>query len=180
MNAQDLQLLDALNLRQQRLEIAVADLRDDLHIFTTRFAVPEFVPPPRVAEVAPALPPPIPEIAAEPPPLPPIPAPMPHFAPEPPPVPPVAPPVVDGPGFEIQFGRWLARIGVVFALLTLVYGSVVAYEKYHQFIGPWERLGVLALVSGGLIATGMRLERTLLVYGRTLAGGGLACLYYTL
>jgi len=182
MNAQDRQLLDALNLRQQRLEIAVADLRDDLQLFTNRFATPEFVPPPRVAEAAPVLPPPIPEPteSASAPPLPPIPPVMPPIPPEPPPVPPIAPPVVDGPGFEIQFGRWLARIGVVFALLTLVYGSVVAYEKYHQFIGPWERLGVLALVSGGLIATGMRLERTLLVYGRTLAGGGLACLYYTL
>ena len=180
MNAQDRQLLDTLNLRQQRLEIAVAELRDDLQLFTNRFATPEFVPPPRAAEAAPVLPPPLPEIAAEPPPLPPIPVPMPHFAPEPPPVPQVA---VEGPGFEIQFGRWLARIGVVFALLTLVFLSVLAYEKFHQYVGPWSKLTLFTLVSAGFIGGGLWLERKsrdLVVYGRTLAGGGLACLYYTL
>jgi hypothetical protein len=180
MNAQDRQLLDALNLRQQRLETAVAELKDDLHIFTQRFGEPEFVPPPLHAEAALVLPPPLPEIAAEPPPLPPIPAPMPHFPPEPSPVPPIA---VDGPGLEIQFGRWLARIGVVFALLTLVFVSVHAYEKFHQYVGPWSKLTLFTLVSAGFIGGGLWLERKsrdLVVYGRTLAGGGLACLYYTL
>jgi hypothetical protein len=180
MNAQDRQLLDALNLRQQRLEIAVAHLRDDLHLFTNRFATPESVPPPRVTEAAPIQPPPLPEIAAEPPPLPPLPAPMSIVLPEPQPV---APPVVEGPGFEIQFGRWLARIGVVFALLTLVFVSVLAYEKFHQYVGPWSKLTLFTLVSAGFIGGGLWLERKsrdLVVYGRTLAGGGLACLYYTL
>jgi hypothetical protein len=183
MNTQDRQLLDALNLRQQRLEIAVADLRDDLHIFTNRFAAPEFVPPPRFAEAAPVLPPPLPAIAAEPPPLPPIPAPMANALPEPLTVPPIAPPKVEGPGFEIQFGRWLARIGVVFALLTLVFLSVLAYEKFHRYVGPWSKLTLFTLVSAGFIGGGLWLERKsrdLVVYGRTLAGGGLACLYYTL
>ncbi|MEJ0000538.1 MAG: DUF2339 domain-containing protein [Verrucomicrobiota bacterium] len=103
--------------------------------------------------------------------------------------PPQAPPVASegvlpaGPGFEIQFGRWLARIGVVFALLTLIFFSLLAYNRLYQYLGPWSKLGVLTLVSGALIGGGLWLERrrdALLVYGRTLAGGGLACLYYTL
>jgi hypothetical protein len=128
--------------------------------------------PPRV------LPPPLP--AAEPPPLPPIPAPMATIPPEPPRV---KAPVVEGPGFEILFGRWLARIGVVFALLTLIFFSVVAYKDLYHYLGPWSKLGILTLVSGGLFGAGLWIERKsrdLVVYGRTLAGGGLACLYYTL
>ncbi len=89
----------------------------------------------------------------------------------------------DLPGFELQFGRWLARIGVVFALFTLIFFSVLVHDKLWDLLGPWSKLAVLTLVSGGLIGGGWRLEsrdRKLTVYGRTLAGGGLACLYYTL
>jgi len=190
MNTQDRQLLDALNLRHQRLETALAELKTDLQIFTARFAAPDFVPPPRAAE---AVPPPMPEIASILPPpfpeapefsatasLPPIPPATPDFPPEPPPVPQIA---VDGPSLEIQFGRWLARIGVVFALLTLIFFSVVAYKDYYRYLGPWSKLGILTLVSGGLFGAGLWIERKsrdLVVYGRTLAAGGLACLYYTL
>ena len=70
-----------------------------------------------------------------------------------------------------------------FALLTLVFFSVVAYKDFYRDFGPWSKLGILALVSSGLFAAGLWLERKstdLIVYGRTLAGGGLACLYYTL
>ena len=176
MNAQDLQLLNALNLRQQRLETAVADLRDDLQIFTARFAAPDLLPPPRTAEIAPfpaaTLPPPLPTPLETP--LPPLPTAHPTR---------VAPAVAESPGLEIQFGRWLARIGVVFALLTLVFFSVIAYRDYYQYFGPWSKLAVLALASAALFGTGAWLERKsrdLVVYGRTLAGGGLACLYYTL
>jgi hypothetical protein len=83
-------------------------------------------------------------------------------------------------GLEFQFGRWLARIGVVFALITLISFSTLAYKHFHHLMGPWSRLTALALVSIGLTAGGIWLERKMTVYGRTLAGGGLACLYYTL
>ena len=86
-------------------------------------------------------------------------------------------------GLEFQFGRWLARIGVVFALITLISFSTLAYKQYHHLMGPWSKLGVLGLISLGLVAAGLKIERknrTLTVYARTLAGGGLACLYYTI
>jgi hypothetical protein len=86
-------------------------------------------------------------------------------------------------GLEFQFGRWLARIGVVFALITLISFSTLAYKQFHHLMGPWSKLSVLTLISAGLVAAGLRIERRnseLTVYGRTVAGGGLACLYYTL
>lgn len=180
MNAQDRQLLDALTLRHQRLETAVAELKADLLTLATRLEAPAAVPPPPLPE-----PPPIPPPAAELPPLPFLPPATPA-AETPPPLPVTAPKTApvpsapEGPGLEIQFGRWLARIGVVFALLTLVYFSVVTYRDWLQYAGPWAKLSVLAAASAALIGAGVRLERSLLVYGRTLAGGGLACLYYTL
>ncbi len=91
-------------------------------------------------------------------------------------------PAEEGGGLEFQFGRWLARIGVVFALITLITFSTLAYDTLYKYMGAWSKLGVLALVSGVLIAAGLGMERRsakLTVYGRTLAGGGLACLYYT-
>ena len=183
MNPQDRELLEALNRRHERLETALADLRTDLQGLNARLTAPESVPAP--AAFAP-LPPPVPaaaEIPAEslaPPPLPTLPVPPAEIASEPLPV---APPEPEGPGFEIQFGRWLARIGVVFLLLTLIYTSIVAYDAFHQYVGPWSKLTLFTLISTALIAGGLRLERrnsNLVVYGRTLAGGGLACLYYTI
>ncbi len=176
MNPQDLELFEALSLRQQQLESAVADLRADLQALVARLAEPDATPPIPAApepEPAPVAPPPLP-LAAAAPPLPPLPPMAQEAAPE---------SIPAGPGFEIQFGRWLARIGVVFLLLTLIFTSIVAYEKFHQYVGPWSKLALFALVSAGFVAGGLWLERKsrdLVVYGRTLAGGGLACLYYTL
>jgi hypothetical protein len=213
MNLQDRQLLGALQQRQLNLEIAVSQLRTDVKEFAVRLETPEIPPyvPPVRSQVSdryetPVTPPPVPSATKampEFPPLPPgyeIPAQMPlPPQPEPlaealesakiaPPTPPTVPPVSArpepaSPGLEIQFGRWLARIGVVFALLTLVYFSIVTYRDWLQYAGPWTKLSVLAVASVGLIGGGLRLERrstNLVVYGRTLAGGGLACLYYTL
>jgi hypothetical protein len=187
MNSQDRQLLDALNRRHLQLEIAVAELKADLREYAARLEIPDasstLPPPPPLPDL------PVPEPEATfsvPPPIPAYAAPA-MEAPAAPQVPPPptesAPFAPEGLGFEIQFGRWLARIGVVFALLTLVFFSVVAYKNFYQYFGPWSKLGVLVLVSGGLFGAGLWLERKsrdLVVYGRTLAGGGLACLYYTL
>ena len=104
----------------------------------------------------------------------------------PPPAPPVAQAVTEnekGGGLEFQFARWLARIGVVFVLIALVTFSMLAYKTLHGYIGPWSKLGFLTLISVSLVTVGLKMERQdpkLTVYGRTLAGGGLACLYYTL
>jgi hypothetical protein len=184
----NLELLHDLNRRHARLEIALSALKADLGELQSRLERPEFVEPaPPVPEFIPpireqATPPPIPFIPLEALPLPPLPE-MPTAAPAPAPEFAQQPAPVEGPGFELQFGRWLARIGVVFALFTLIFFSVLVHNTLYQYLGPWSKLTVLALVSGGLIGAGLRLEsrdKKLLVYGRTLAGGGLACLYYTL
>jgi hypothetical protein len=194
------ELLHDLNRRQLRIETAVSALRSDLRELEARIGTetaPVVSPLP-----LPPLPPPFPEMGFQS-----VAAPRRDVAPILPEVPvlPVTPklaeepvrteeevPVVtpaaestpeEKPGFELQFGRWLARIGVVFALFTLIFFGALVKERYYQYLGPWSKLSVLTLVSGGLIAAGLRLEsrdKKLLVYGRTLAGGGLACLYYTI
>lgn len=83
-------------------------------------------------------------------------------------------------GAEVALGRWFARVGVVFAVLTVISFSTLAYNALYQYMGAWSKLGVLLVVSSGLVGGGLRLEKRFLVYGRTLTAGGLACLYYTL
>jgi len=188
----NLELLQDLNRRHARLEVALSALKADLGELQNRLERPEFVPPtpPMPAFIPPirdqAAPPSLPIVSVDTVPLPPLPE-IPQAAPviPPAPEPELAPESAtnDSPGFELQFGRWLARIGVVFALFTLIFFAAVVKKDYYQYLGPWSKLSVLALVSGGLIAVGLRLEKRdskMLVYGRTLAGGGLACLYYTL
>ena len=181
----NLEFLHDLNRRHARLEVALSALKADLTTLQNRLEEPEVVPPP-----LPVFPPPVPGMAA---PLPviapplmtspePVMPPLPEI-PSPPPVAATEPAPTGGSGFELQFGRWLARIGVVFALCTLVFFSVLVHNTLYKHLGPWSKLAILAVVSGGLIAGGLRLEgrdQKMLVYGRTLAGGGLACLYYTL
>ncbi len=188
MTPQDRELFNALTRRHALLEESLATLKADLKYLEQRADLVEAPAQPAVAvppplpptweENAPVTPPPISDFVraekpAEVPPLPPL-----------PPPPEVTARAEEKPlGLEFQFGRWLARIGVVLALITLISFSTLAYEHFYKFMGPWSKLAILALVSGGLIAVGFWLERkfaNLLVYGRTVAGGGLACLYYTL
>ena len=196
----NLELLHDLNRRHARLEVSLADLKDDLHLLNTRLnraeattvatppPVPNFMPPiPEPISVPPPVPSPaqesfsaVPEIPVMPP-LPEIPPPV--FAAQPEPAPPPETAPVEGAGLEIQVGRWLARIGVVFALFTVIFFGALVKERYYHYLGPWSKVTILTLVSTALIATGLRLEKRdskMLVYGRTLAGGGMACLYYTL
>jgi hypothetical protein len=193
MNAQDRSLFEALNRRHHQLEMSVEQLKVDLDFFRTRLDAidvplpPPLVLPPLPMPVAPSL---ISDVApayvaasefadsslasmngseSN------IPA-IPVRSATPPPVP--AEPL----HLEFQLGRWLARIGVFFALITLISFSVLVHDAIRT-MGPWSKLSVLAVVSGGLIAGGVWLERRnqeMIVYARTLAGGGLACLYYTL
>jgi hypothetical protein len=193
----NLELLSDLNRRHARLEEGLSLLKADLLQLQARLESAEPPALPKTTPIVIALsetspePSPVPVSIAAPPQLPPLPRrdPPPVTAPEAEPatarptIPAAEEPAADRPGFELQFGRWLARIGVVFALLTLVFFSVLVHNTLYRHLGPWSKLTILTLVSGGLIAGGLRLEsrdRKLLVYGRTLAGGGLACLYYTL
>ena len=209
MNPQDRQLFETLTQRQERLEEALAQLRLDLKELERRA---EKTAPSVEAMVAPkAVPIPV-EVSrfVEPPPLsaapvadepvtsgPPVFVQTAPQVPEVPVLPPlpqvvaersveVAPPLSAEEkqrAREVQFGRWLVRIGAVFAVLTLIYFSLWTYKTYHNLMGPWSKLGFLTTVSIALVAAGLRLEKKdpkLTVYGRTLAGGGLACLYYTL
>jgi hypothetical protein len=183
------QLLHDLDRRHARIEQALADLKTDLQELHTRLDAPEKIipsvdvtPPPAFFPAPIRLPelPAIPVATVSEPVVPAEEVPLPFAATFTAPEPSV---LMERPNFELRFGKWLASIGVVFALLTLVYFSILVHNTLYQYLGPWSKLTVLTLVSGALIATGLRLESRdskLLVYGRTLAGGGLACLYYTL
>jgi len=192
MTSQDREQLQALALRQAQLEEAVTLLRADFKAWERQAQLVES------STTIPPVPIPAP-VATTPPPLPDLPSnktelQVPPAAPEIPTALPALPKIqVDAPektsteeaqgSLEFQFGRWLARIGVVFALITVISFSTLAYKHFHHLMGPWSRLSVLAAISVGLVAAGLRMDRranNLTVYGRTLAGGGLACLYYTL
>ncbi len=179
MNPRDREQFEALALRQTQLEQAVAHLRIDFRELERRVAADE----PVTVPVPPPLPPDLPVFPpAAPFVQPPLMATVPEFIP-PLPSPEVLPPAEPAPALEVQFGRWLARIGVVLALITLVSFSKLAYDYFYHSMGPWSKLAILAVVSLGLTVGGLIIERrnhALAVYGRTLAAGGLACLYYTL
>jgi hypothetical protein len=203
MNLEDRQAFESLLRRHSQLEESLAQFKFDLKTLERRVELRAEIPEP---VLPPALPPEIPQDIPRPP-LPPIPplagvdfTPIAVSIPEPiepkleipvmetvaSPMPEVAPTESTEDrqrNLESQFGRWLARVGVVLLLLTVIYGSTVAYEHFHAYIGPWAKLTVLSLISIGLIALGLKMEKwdaKLTVYARTLAGGGLACLYYTL
>ncbi len=197
MTPQDREQFRALARRQAQLEEELAQLRAEFEELQQRADSPA---PSWIAGLPPLPPALAKQVQAEPPPMPPILPPeivpvletsraTTETAPEPSPQPSIAlpppPPEIaeEKEGLEFQFGRWLARIGVVFALITLISFSTFAYRDFHQYLGPWSKLAVLALASLGLFGAGLGVERKnprLTVYGRTLAGGGLACLYYTL
>jgi hypothetical protein len=194
MTFQDREQFRAFAARQTQLEQAVARLREDFQVWQAQTEIVDYpenwipeappipvapppLPPMRPATFAPKSEAALPEIPA----APSAPPSATETLTEPPRIPEVE---EEKQGeLEFQFGRWLARIGVVFALITMISFSTVAYKDLYQYMGPWSKLGVLALVSIGLLVTGLRIERKnskLTIYGRTLAGGGLACLYYTL
>jgi Predicted membrane protein (DUF2339) len=188
MTAQDRELWEALTRRHERLEESVALLKSDLAIFHARLDAPAIpvaapvLPPLPVFHEQAATPPPIPQEAVPDPIVPPAAT---FSTPFPTPLTPesAAAKVEQSLRREFQFGRWLARIGVVFALITLISFSLLVRDELYAHMGPWCKLAVLAFASLGLIGGGFWLERRsadMLVYARTLAGGGLACLYYTL
>jgi len=98
------------------------------------------------------------------------------------PLPPRMPKQTSG-DFEMRLGQvWFVRIGVVAILTGLVLGSVYAYKNRIHNAPPIVKVLALFLFSGALTGVGLWLERSresLRTFGRVLAAGGLAALYYT-
>ncbi len=106
---------------------------------------------------------------------------------------PAPPPLVGGPpvvvakpvkkGFEQQFGQvWAVRIGVGSLLTGLILGSIYAYQNFVHQAPAILKVLALYLISGGLLGAGLWLEKSresLRTFGRVIAAGGFAALYYT-
>ena len=99
--------------------------------------------------------------------------------------PPLAPPSLPAysSSFEMQLGRvWFVRIGILLLTTGLVFLSSYTYKNYVQDLGPGIRLALLYLFTGSLTGVGLFCEQwkeSLRNYGRIVAAGGLAALYYT-
>ena len=85
-------------------------------------------------------------------------------------------------GFEMQLGRvWFVRLGIILLTTGLVFLSSYTYKNYIHDLGPGIRLGLLYLFTGMLTGAGLFCEQwkdSLKTYGRVVAAGGLAGLYY--
>ena len=179
---------DASELREatERLEAQIASLRRALEEAPPR----EPAVPPPLPEVLPApVPPPVADEPASPPQPPPAPpsvatAPRPPIAARP-----VAPqPVLDEApvrreALELEFGRvWFVRLGIGLLLTGFVFLSTYAYQNYIVNWGAGYRLAALYTAAVLLTVAGFFLERwkeSLRNYGRVVAAGGWAAIYYT-
>jgi hypothetical protein len=94
-----------------------------------------------------------------------------------------APSTVDSGDFEMRLGKvWFVRIGVVAILTGLALGSVYAYQNFVRHTPPIFKVLALYGVSGLMAGVGMWLERSresLKTFGRVIAAGGLAAVFYT-
>jgi hypothetical protein len=177
--------LEAMRAEQRTLRAAVDRFDERLSILERRTEATA----PSVAEPTPE-PPPAPHVP-EPPPLPPEPIipPEPIFQPcavEPvlessaPQAPEPEPAAAES--FELRLGRvWLVRVGIVILLTGLVFLGNYAYHEFVMRLGPAGKLFLLYLAGAGLCFTGSRVSRrgeSLRNYGRVLAAGGCAAIYY--
>jgi hypothetical protein len=177
MTAEDRELLQALRRRQADLAGSLARIDDELATLERRA---QAEPPPPVAEAVPVSPKPL---------FPPVPTEhtngLPPLMPTgvmPPPAPWAEAPLppVPQPSLEFQFGRWLTRIGAVFGIITLVLILSLTHHFLFRILGPGGILGLSALACVGLVIWAERIERRLLIFGRTVLSLGLAGLYVTL
>jgi len=90
---------------------------------------------------------------------------------------------MDTAPLELRLGTyWMSRIGIVILLTGFVFLGNYAYHQIVPMLGPWGKLGLLALAGAALTAAGIWLERSresMRNYGRVLLAGGAATLYYT-
>lgn len=84
---------------------------------------------------------------------------------------------------EMELGKvWSVRIGIVLLTTGLVFLSSYTYKNFIHDLGPGIRLTMLYLVCFFLTGAGLFCERwkeSLQNYGRVVAAGGLAAIYYT-
>jgi len=85
-------------------------------------------------------------------------------------------------GLELQLGRvWFVRIGIILLTTGLVFLSSYTYHNYVRDLGPGTRLGLFYLFSILITGAGLFCEGwkdSLKNYGRIVAAGGLATIYY--
>ena len=93
----------------------------------------------------------------------------------------VAKPVYNG-GLELQLGRvWFVRIGIILLTTGLVFLSSYTYNNYVRDLAPETRLGLFYFLSALITGAGLFCEtwkESLKSYGRIVAAGGLASIYY--
>ncbi|MGJ8695104.1 MAG: DUF2339 domain-containing protein [Verrucomicrobiaceae bacterium] len=84
---------------------------------------------------------------------------------------------------ELELGRvWFVRLGIVLLTTGLVFLSSYTYKNFIHDLSPGIRLGLLYLVSISLTGIGLFCEQwkpNLRQWGRIVAAGGLASIYYT-
>jgi uncharacterized membrane protein len=211
MNEAERSELESLKQRHARLEQELASIAGQLKRLETRLEsvpapVSEFNAAPPIAPSAPVTAAPHPP--AKPPPLPPVISPAAKMFSanfenprvEPPKIAPPAAPVMSPPkavppftppprapegSLEMRVGTyWLVRIGIVMLLTGLVFFATYAYKNFIGKLGPAEKVSLLYLASGGLLAAGAWWQRkaakeSLRNYGQVLFAGGLAAVYFT-
>ncbi len=89
---------------------------------------------------------------------------------------------IDPDAIELRMGQvWFVRLGIILVLTGLVFLGNYAYQNYIVHFGAGSRLMAMYLGAIALTLTGIFCERSresLRAYGRTLASGGLAAIYY--
>ena len=93
-------------------------------------------------------------------------------APVPPPQ--AAPVTHGGHAFEVS-ERWLQRLGIALLLFGLAF--LFKYSIDRAWLTPWVRVGIVMVAGGSLLALAWRFAGPRQLLARTLAGGGIACLY---
>ena len=85
-------------------------------------------------------------------------------------------------GLELQLGRvWFVRIGIILLTTGLVFLSSYTYHNYVQDLAPGTRLGLFYFFAALITGAGLFCEswkESLKSYGRIVAAGGLATIYY--
>jgi Predicted membrane protein (DUF2339) len=79
-----------------------------------------------------------------------------------------------GQGFEAS-ERWLQRLGIALLLFGLAF--LFKYSIDRAWLTPWVRVGIVLAAGGLLLALAWRFAASRLLLARTLAGGGIACVY---
>lgn len=95
---------------------------------------------------------------------------------------PIVSPETKSGDLEMQLGRvWSVRLGIALLTTGFIFLSRYTYDAVIQELGPGIRLTLMYLLSFGLAGAGFFFERwneSLKNYGRVVAAGGLAAVYY--